>query len=65
MKDGKVHVTWKSGDKTGTEIADKVLVATGRRPVTDGLGLAEIGVEIDKRGFVKIDEHFATNVPGI
>jgi dihydrolipoamide dehydrogenase len=65
VKDGKVHVTWKSGDKTGTEIADKVLVATGRRPVTDGLGLKEAGVELDKRGFVKIDGHFQTNVPGI
>ncbi len=65
VKDGKVHVTWKSGDKTGVEIVDKVLVATGRRPITDGLGLAEAGVELDKRGFVKIDEHFKTNIPGI
>ena len=65
VKDGKVHVTWKSGDKTGAEIVDKVLVSTGRRPVTDGLGLAELGVELDKRGFVKIDDHFKTNVPGI
>ena len=65
VKDGKVHVAWKSGDKTGTEVVDKVLVSTGRRPVTDGLGLGEIGVEMDKRGFVKIDPHFKTNVPGI
>jgi dihydrolipoamide dehydrogenase len=65
IKDGKVHVAWKSGDKTGTEIADKVLVATGRRPVIDGPGLKEAGVELDTRGFVKIDEHFQTNVPGI
>jgi dihydrolipoamide dehydrogenase len=65
IKDGKVYVTWKSGDKTGVEIVDKVLVSTGRKPVTDGLGLKEIGVEIDQRGFVKIDGHFKTNVPGI
>jgi dihydrolipoamide dehydrogenase len=65
IKDGNVHIAWKSGDKTGTEIADKVLVATGRRPVIDGLGLKEAGVELDKRGFVKIDGHFQTNVPGI
>lgn len=65
VKNGKVHVTWKMGDKTGTEVVDKVLVSTGRRPVTDGLGLAELGVEIDKRGYVKIDDHFKTNVPGI
>jgi dihydrolipoamide dehydrogenase len=65
VKGGKVHVTWKSGEKTGEEIADKVLVATGRKPVTDGLGLKEAGIALDPKGFVKIDAHFATNVPGI
>jgi dihydrolipoamide dehydrogenase len=65
VKDGKVVVSWKSGDKTGEEVADKVLVATGRKPVTDGLGLKEAGVALDSKGFVKIDAHFATNVPGI
>ena len=65
IKDGKVQVTWKSGDKTGQEIADKVLVATGRKPVTDGLGLKEVGVALDPKGFVKVDAHFATNVPDI
>jgi dihydrolipoamide dehydrogenase len=65
LKDGKVQVTWKSGDKTGVEAADKVLVATGRRPVTNGLGLAEVGVQMDKRGFVQIDPHFRTNIAGI
>jgi len=65
VKDGKVHVTYKSGDKTDVEVADRVLVATGRRPVTDGLGLKEVGVQLDPRGYVKIDDHFATAVPGI
>lgn len=65
IKDGKVSVSWKAGDKTGVEVVDKVLVATGRRPVIDGLGLAEIGVEVDKRGFVKIDDHFRTNIAGV
>ena len=44
--------------------ADVVLVATGRRPNTDGLGLAEAGVATE-RGRVVIDDHFRTNVPGI
>ena len=65
VKEGKVHVTWKSGDNTGVEVVDRVLVATGRRPITDGLGLKEVGVETDPRGFVKIDPHFRTNIPGI
>jgi len=43
---------------------DLVLMAVGRRPVSEGLGLEEAGVELE-RGFVKIDEWCATNVPGI
>ncbi len=45
--------------------SDVVLVATGRRPYTDGLGLKEAGVEMDERGRVKIDSHLCTNVAGI
>ncbi len=45
--------------------ADVVLVSIGRRAYTDGLGLAEAGVELDDRGRVKVDVHYATNVPGI
>jgi dihydrolipoamide dehydrogenase len=64
-ENGKVKVTWKSGDQRGTEVVDKVLVSVGRRPVTDNLGLQELGVEMDKKGYIKVDEHFATNVPGV
>jgi dihydrolipoamide dehydrogenase len=46
-------------------VADVVLLAIGRRPFLAGLGLAEIGVELDQRGRVKTDAHYATNVPGI
>lgn len=45
--------------------AEVVLVATGRKPYTDGLGLAELGVEMTDRGQVKTDAHWATNVKGI
>ncbi|HEY1722739.1 MAG TPA: dihydrolipoyl dehydrogenase [Magnetospirillaceae bacterium] len=45
--------------------ADVVLVAIGRRPYTEGLGLKEVGVELDKRGFVVVDKHFQTKIPGI
>ena len=45
--------------------ADVVLVAVGRRPNTDGLGLDGVGVTLDERGRVRTDAHWATNVPGI
>ena len=45
--------------------ADVVLVAIGRRPYTEGLGLEEAGVAMDDRGRVKTNGHFATSVPGI
>ncbi|MDR7223908.1 dihydrolipoyl dehydrogenase [Aminobacter aminovorans] len=54
----------KGGDAETIE-ADVVLVATGRRPYTDGLGLKEAGVEMDERGRVKTDGHLRTNVAGI
>ncbi|HSV13552.1 MAG TPA: dihydrolipoyl dehydrogenase [Tepidisphaeraceae bacterium] len=65
VKDGEVFVTVKSGDQTTVEECDRVLVSTGRKPITDGLGLAELGVEMDKRGFVKVNDHYETNIPGI
>lgn len=46
-------------------VADRVLVAVGRRAASGGLGLEEVGVELDDRGRVKVDDSFATNVPGI
>ncbi len=53
----------KGGDAETVE-ADVVLVAIGRRPFTEGLGLEALGVEMD-RGKVKIDSHYRTNVEGI
>ncbi|KAA2314627.1 dihydrolipoyl dehydrogenase [Pseudooceanicola sediminis] len=45
--------------------ADVVLVATGRRAFTDGLGLKDLGVEMTERGQVKTDDHWATNIKGV
>jgi len=45
--------------------ADVVLVAIGRRPHTEHLGLEEAGVALDDRGRVQVDAHYATNVAGI
>ena len=45
--------------------ADKVLIAVGRRPFTDGLGLDRAGVELDKGGRIKVDARLCTSAPGI
>ncbi len=45
--------------------ADVVLVSTGRKPNTQGLELDKIGVALDERGFVKVNDHYETSVPGI
>ncbi|MEO0975661.1 MAG: dihydrolipoyl dehydrogenase [Pseudomonadota bacterium] len=54
----------KGGDAQEIE-ADIVLVAIGRRPYTEGLGLETAGVALDERGRVQIDAHYKTNVDGI
>ena len=61
----KAAVEPAAGGKSETLEADVVLVAIGRVPYTDGLGLAELGVAIDNRKRVVVDEHFQTNVQGI
>lgn len=60
----RVTIEPAAGGEASTLEADVVLVAIGRRPVTEGLGLEKVGVAVD-RGGVIIDDHFATNVPGI
>ncbi|MBN9543976.1 MAG: dihydrolipoyl dehydrogenase [Alphaproteobacteria bacterium] len=52
------------GEKSVIE-ADVMLVAIGRRPYTDNLGLDKVGVALDKRGRIVTDNHYKTNVPGI
>ncbi len=44
---------------------DRVLVAVGRKPLTESLGLDEIGIRLDSRGFVTVDENYRTNVPNV
>jgi dihydrolipoamide dehydrogenase len=65
--DGGVSVTIEpaKGGAAETIAADIVLLAIGRRPHTEGLGLEGVGVALDERGRVKTDAHFATSVAGI
>ena len=54
-----------AGGTPETIEAEVVLVAVGRTPYTEGLGLEAAGVKLDNRGRVEVDDHYATNVPGI
>ena len=62
-------VLLKLEDKEGKKLqdldCDYVLVATGRRPFTQGLGLDKIGVELDKQGRIPVDDHLATKVHNV
>ena len=61
----KVTIEPAAGGKSETIETDVVLVAIGRVPYTEGLGLKEAGVELDARGRIKTDAHLSTNVKGI
>ena len=63
----KAKVTYKlrKNDSEHEMDADVVLVSTGRRPFTDGLGLDALGIEMSPRGQIKTDAHWQTNVKGI
>ena len=57
------HVDCDSGDRE--VVGSHLLLAVGRRPNTDDLGLTEAGVAVDKRGYIVVDDHLQTSVPGI
>lgn len=61
----KISVEAAKGGKEETLDADVVLVAIGRRPYTAGLGLENIGLEVDKRGRIVIDQEYRTKIPHI
>ncbi|MGM5631229.1 dihydrolipoyl dehydrogenase [Apibacter raozihei] len=61
-------VSVQAVDKNGKEVTfegDYCLVAVGRKPYTEGLGLDNVGVEMDERGRVKVNSHLQTNIPNI
>jgi dihydrolipoamide dehydrogenase len=61
----KATIEPAKGGAIETIEADVVLVAVGRVPFTEGLGLKELGVKLDERGRVIVDRYYATNVAGI
>ena len=62
VSDGKVIATLESGEKIE---AEKALIAVGRAPASDGVGLEEAGVERDDRGAIIVNEKMETSAPGV
>jgi pyruvate/2-oxoglutarate dehydrogenase complex dihydrolipoamide dehydrogenase (E3) component len=62
---GEVMVSVTVGGEMSDVVGSHLLVATGRRPNTDDLGLDKAGVETDARGYIKVDSQLRTNVPDI
>nr|BFD60291.1 dihydrolipoyl dehydrogenase [Bdellovibrio sp. CKG001]BFD63706.1 dihydrolipoyl dehydrogenase [Bdellovibrio sp. HM001] len=62
-----VEVTYESltDGKASSMKADVVLVSTGRKPFTTGVGCEEMGIQKDPQGRIIVDKHYQTNVPGI
>jgi len=67
ITEGGVTLTMEpaKGGAEETLSADVVLLSIGRRPYIQGLGLEEVGVALDERNRIKVDTHYATNIPGI
>jgi len=64
-KNGRIALSVETGNGSQTLTGSHLLMATGRRPNTDDLGLDKAGVEMDKRGYIKANGRLETNVPGI
>ena len=62
---GRIAVSGAASDEALEVVGSHLLVATGRRPNTDDLGLDQAGVAVDERGYIKVDGQLCTNVPGI
>ncbi len=65
VNNGRATATATKGGEEMTFKADKVLVAVGRRAFAEGVGADKIGLALDERGRIKVDEMFRTNLEGI
>jgi dihydrolipoamide dehydrogenase len=65
VDNGAATVTATKGGQELKFEADKVLVSVGRRPFSGGVGVEKVGVELDDKKRIKVDDHFRTNVEGI
>ena len=65
VKKNQVEVTFETSEGEQKETFDKLIVAVGRRPYTEGCLDKGCGVDLDERGFIQVDDQCATTVPGV
>ena len=65
MSGDAVDVVYSDAQGEHTLQVDKLIVAVGRRPFTEGLLADGTGVQLDERGFIKVDEHCRTSAPNV
>ncbi|MGH8530885.1 MAG: dihydrolipoyl dehydrogenase [Nevskiales bacterium] len=65
IKGKKVTVEYEQGGEKKKAEFDKLIVAVGRRPSSKGLAAAEVGLQLDAKGFIQVDAHWRTNVPNV
>ncbi len=65
VKKKQVTVTYTDAEGEQKQVFDKLIVAVGRRPVTTELLAANSGVDLDERGYIFVDDHCTTSVPGV
>lgn len=65
VENGEVTITFTDANGEQQQTFDKLIVAVGRRPVTENVLAADSGVDMDERGFIFVDDQCATSVPGV
>ena len=65
VKDGAVHVTYSNSDGEQSEVFDKLIVAVGRRPRSEGLFEPDSGITLDERGYIYVNDNCETEAPHV
>lgn len=63
--EGGTEVSYENAEGAASVVAEKLLLSVGRRPVMQGFGLENLGLEMTERRCVKVDEHLQSSVPGV
>jgi len=63
--DDGVHISYENSEAEASLIVDRLIVAVGRQPCTEGLAVAEAELLLDEHGFIHIDEDYCTSAPGV